>query len=451
MNGRDFINLVTGQVFSNRKRAFSYDEFLKATQQWRLNPPAWVSLSEPLHFEMAARKNPIVKAAINLLATSSSNGKKVAVDIKSGEIIPWTDDDAAIQKAFQLLVGFPNPTFSSREFQKQGTFYYSVFGNRYVYVNMPIGFNKKIDLLNINTLVNLPSQFVAIKETTKYYDQTTIEGIISGYALTNEDPIKIFKPHEILHFNEVNFSSDSFAVMGISKLEALKDPIKNTQLAFDAMTSLLENRGMQGILSPRKTDGMGAHVPLLPPEKKDIQDEFKGYGVGKNQKMFIISPMGIDYTKTIMSSEELGIYKEFSNNAIIIGNEFGVPPELIKTWIEGATYENQSSSMRRLYQDTVIPMVMGEDEYWTEKLNTAKYGFRIESRWDHIAVLKSAIKEDNIAFNLGSKGAMVLYDGNVITWNQALKRMNMPPVEGGDIYKYERDKVTEPKKDGNEG
>lgn len=145
-----------------------------------------------------------------------------------------------------------------------------------------------------------------------------------------------------------------------------------------------------------------------------------------------------------MSSEELGIYKEFSNNAIIIGNEFGVPPELIKTYIEGATYENQKESVNRLYQDTIIPMVAGEDEYWTEKLNTAKYGFRIESRWDHVSALQTARKEENISFNLGSKGAMVLYDDNVITWNQALIRMGLPPVEGGDIYKYERDKLTNP-------
>lgn len=440
MTGRDFINLVTGQIFSNRKRAFSYDEFVKATQQWQLNPPSWVSLSEPLHFEKAARENPIVKAAIDLLATSSSNGRKVAVDITSGEIIPWTTDDEAIQKAFSLLIGFPNPTQSAREFKKQGTFYFSVFGNRYVYVNLPIGFNKEIDLLNILSMVNLPSQFVAARETGKFYNQTKLEGIISGYALTNEDPIKIFKPHEILHFNEVNFSSESAQVMGISKLESLKYPIKNTQLAFEAMTSLLQNRGMNAIISPKKTDGMGANVPLLPQEKKDVQDAMKDYGMAKGQNQFLISPIGIDFTKTTLSSEELGIYKEFTNNAIIIANVLGVPPGLIKTVVDGSTYENLKEDTNRLYQDTIIPMVAGEDEYWTEKLNTVKYGFRIESRWDHVSALQTAKKEENIAFNLGAKGATVLYESNQITWNQSLIRMGLPPVKGGDIYKYERDK-----------
>jgi hypothetical protein len=436
---RDFIDLVTLRSFSKNNRAFSYESYLKALQTWKINPPDWVSLSEPLHFEKAARENPIVKAAINLLATSSSNGKKVAIDIISGEIIPWTNNNAAIQKAYQLLVGFPNPTQSSREFQKQGTFYFGVFGNRYVYANMPIGYNKEIDLMNIQTLVNLPSQFMAAKETKKFYDQIKIEGIVSGYALLNEDPVKIFSPYEILHFNEVNFSSNSAAVMGISKLEALKDPIRNTQLAFEAMTSILQNRGMQGIISPRKTDGMNANVPLLPEEKKEVQDEFKNYGVAKGQNAFLISPIGIEYTKTVMSSEELGIYKEFSNNAIIIGNEFGVPPELIKTYIEGATYENQVQSVRRLYQDTIIPMVSGEDEYWTEKLNTKKYGFKIESRWDHIPSLQLARKEKAIALNLGSKAAMGLYNENLFTWNQVLLAIDQPTVTDGNVYKFQRD------------
>ena len=128
---RDYFDLRT-LSFGRKKYVFNYDQYLQALQMRQLNPPAWVSLSEPLHFEMAARENPIVKAAINLLATSASNGKKVAVDIKSGEIIPWTADDAAIQKAYKLLVGFPNPTQSAREFKKQGTFYFSVFGNRYI-------------------------------------------------------------------------------------------------------------------------------------------------------------------------------------------------------------------------------------------------------------------------------------------------------------------------------
>jgi len=170
---------------------FNSSQSLLKNYDYNIGKPRWISLSKPQDFEDAVRFNPIVKGAINLLATASSNGKKIAVDINSGEIIPWTENNPAIKQAYKLLVQRPNPLQSAKEFAFQGTFYLKTFGNRYVYANMPIGFNSKIDLLNINTLVNLPSQFVNVEQTGKIFDQTEISGIISRYALNNFDPIII--------------------------------------------------------------------------------------------------------------------------------------------------------------------------------------------------------------------------------------------------------------------
>ena len=58
-----------------------------------------------------------------------------------------------------------------------------------------------------------------------------------------------------------------------------------------------------------------------------------------------------------MNSKEMVIYEEFSNNSIIVGNEFGIPPELLKTYIQGSTYENQLQSIKSLYQNTTITLV----------------------------------------------------------------------------------------------
>ena len=409
--------------------------------------PSWISLSTPQDFEKAVRFNPVVKSAINLLATSSSNGKKVAVDANSGEIIPWTENDKAIQKAYQLLGRRPNPLQSAKEFAFQGTFYLKTFGNRYVNAVLPVGMDSKIDLLNVEALYNLPSQFMDVKRTGKIYNQTDIKGIISRYARTNVNPIEYFDPEWILHFNEVNISSEEPTIMGISKLEVLKMPISNTQKAFEAMNTILSSRGMQGIISPKKTDGMGASVPLQSNEKKEIDDAFKiDYGLLNGQNPFMLTPIALDYIKTIMNSKELGIYEEFSNNAILIGNEFGVPPELIKTYIAGATYENQVQSVRRLYQDTTIPMVADEDLYWSDRLNTYEYGFEIQTRWDHIPALSNNKKEQALSLNLNSRTAESAYNNNVITLNDYLLLIEQPIVDGGDVYKFEWDK-----KNGNNG
>lgn len=405
--------------------------------------PEWLSLSTPADFEKAARFNPIVKAALNLLATSGSNAKKKLIDSVSGEEIPWTEKSEPIQK-LKNLFNRPNPLQSSREFQFQGLFYLKTFGNRYVYNLRPSGFDSQLDLMDIEVMYNLPSQYISVRKTGKLYNQTQLKDIISEYARTDVYPPEKYDPEGIMHFNEVNISSEASTIMGISKLEVLKEPITNTYMCFQAMNTILKSRGMQGIVSIDSRDGQGSIIPLDPKLKKETQKKFKkDYGLLNDQNPFLISPVPIDYIKTIMNSQELGIYQEFSNNSIIIGNEFGIPPELIKTYIQGATYENQLQSVRRLYQDTTIPMINDEDSYWSYRLNTEKYGFVIKSSWDHIPALQDAFKEKAQSINLKGRTAKEAYDLNIITVNQYLELIEQDTIENGDVYKYkwEKDKV----------
>ena len=198
------------------------------------------------------------------------------------------------------------------------------------------------------------------------------------------------------------------------------------------MNSILVSRGMQGIISPKKSDGMGFNIPLRPDEKKEIDEKFKAdYGLLNGQNPFLLSPISMDYIKTAMSSSEIGIYEEFSNNAIIIGNEFGVPPELIKTYIKGATYENQVQSVRRLYQDTVIPMVEDQDNYWSYMLDTEKYGFEIQTTWEHIPALQQALKEKAIALNFSGRTAKDAWDRFTINKNEYREMIGLKALEDG--------------------
>lgn len=404
--------------------------------------PSWISLSTPQDFEAAVRFNPIVKANINLLATAASNGRKVAISTKTGEEIPWNENEYT-KKAHQLLVKRPNPLQSAREFAYQGVFYQKTFGNRYVYALMPTGFDAKIDLMNIEVLNNLPSQFIDVRKTGKIYNQTDIKGIISSYARSNVNPPELYDPEHILHFNEVNISSQEPTIMGISKLEVLKMPISNSQLAFESMNTILRNRGQQGIISGASKDGMGSSMPMNDDERKEVENTFKNdYGLLNNQSPFIVSKFPLNYIKTIMSAKEIGIYEEFSNNAILISNEFGVPPELVKTYIQNATYENQGQSVQRLYQDTVMPQVADDDSYWSYRLDTYKYGFEIQTRWDHIPALAENKKDEATAMNMKITAASKAYNDGVITKNQYLIIIGQPTITDGDKYKADYEKGT---------
>jgi phage portal protein BeeE len=406
--------------------------------QYLLDQPAWLVLSNASQYREAVASNPVLYGCIDILASAAANGKKYLVDLDGNEI-KWSDKRAAVQNARKLFIERPNPIQSFKEFNYERYYMYFTFANNYVYLNNPIN-SFRTDVLNVATMYNLPSEFVTVRQTGKIYDQISVEGIIEKYSLTNYSPVKEFDPKNIIHFNDLNLSNIGNSIIGTSRLEALKYPITNTQLAFEAMNVILKTRGMQGIIKANNKDATGTQITLNKTAKDEIDATFKTeYGIQSNQKQYLISYTDIDFIKTIMNSEELGIYKEFSNNAMIISNGFKVPPELYKTYIQGATFENQIQAVRRLYQDTVIPLVENEDSYYTDRLDMRKYGFELRTDFSHIQALQEAFKEKAAALNMNTTSAEKAYNNNIITLNQYLELIEFEPIPEGDIYKYERD------------
>lgn len=408
--------------------------------QYLIDKPAWLSLSTATDYRKAAEENPVVSGCLSILCKAAANGKKYLVDT-SGNDVSWDSKTAAVQKAKKLFTQRPNPLQSPIEFDTERYYMRFVFGNNYVYMNNPL--TQKSNILNVQTLYNLQSEFVEIKQTGKLYDQTELSGIIEKYCLTNYNPVRYIDSNKIILFNELNTSGIGTSIIGTSRLHALKWAINNTQLAFEAMNVILKSRGFQGILKTSNKDKDGTMIPVNPNMKKEIDETFKTkYGLGENQNRLLITYADVEFIKTIMSSEELGIYNEFANNAMIISNGLGVPPELYKTYMKGATYENQLQAVRRLYQDTVIPMVANDDQYWSEQL-LSEFGLEIRTDWSHISALQEAYKEKAAALNMSVSAAEKVYNNNAITWNQYLEIIDLPPVVGGDVYKFERDKKTQ--------
>jgi len=426
--------------FFNRYSGIYRSNLNFSNYQRLVDRPAWLSLANPHEYRQAVASNPVLFGCIDILASSAARGKKYLVDL-NGKDIPWTSGKKGIQNARKLFVERPNPLQSTKEFNIERYYMFHTFGNNYVYLNNPFK-NFPTDITNVQTMMNLPSEYTKVRQTGKLWDQIEIKGIIEEYALTNYDPVKSFDPENIIHFNDLNLSNVGNSIIGTSRFENLRYPITNTQLAFEAMNVLLKSRGMIGIIKANTKDATGTQIPLRTEQKKEIDETFKQkYGTREDQEQYLITYTDIDFIKTVMSPSELGIYDDFSNNAMIISNGFKVPPELYKTYMKGATFENQLQAVRRLYQDAVIPMVENEDLYWTERLKMRNYGFELKTDFSHIEALQEAFKEKAAALSLNAKSAEAAYNNNIITWNQYLEMIGLDPVNGGDKYKYERGKA----------
>ncbi len=408
--------------------------------QYLVDKPAWLSLRSVHEYRKAVAENPVLNGCISILASAAANGKKYLVDL-NGKEIEWSSRRTGVQNARKLFVDRPNPLQSVKEFNLERMFMFFTYGNNYVYLNNPLE-SFDTDIMTVQTMINLPSEWVTVQQTGKIYDQIDIKGIIEKYSLINYDPVRYFPPDKIIHFNDINLSDVGNSIVGSSRLESLRYPITNTQLAFEAMNVILKSRGMQGIIKANNKDATGTQIPLNAVAKSEIDKTFKSdYGLRENQNQYLISYSDIDYIKTIMNSEELGIYKEFSNNAMIISNGFNIPTELYKTYTQGATFENQVQAVRRLYQDTIIPLVENEDLYFTERLQMRKYGFELKTDFSHIISLQEAFKEKAVALSMNARSAELAYNNSMITWDEYRILLELPPVGellGGNLYKYQR-------------
>lgn len=426
-------------VWALKRAGINQSAVNSSSWQYLVNKPAWLSLSNPHEYRKAVAENPVLNGCISILAEASANGRKYLVDL-DGKIIPWSSRMAGVRNARKLFVDRPNPLQSVKEFCYERKFMFYTYGNNYVYLNNPLE-SFDTDISNVQSMINLPSEFVTVRKTGKIYDQVDITGIIEMYSLINYNPPKEFDPTRVIHFNDINLSEIGTSVIGTSRLENLKWPIQNTQLAFEAMNVILESRGMQGIIKANNKDAQGTQITLSPEAKKEIQDTFKNdYGTRKGQSQYLISYSDIEYIKTLMNSKELGIYEEFSNNAMIISNGFNIPPELYKTYMAGATFENQVQAERRLYQNNVIPNTDNEDKYFTERLKMHDYGFELKTDFSHVSCLQEAFKERATALYYSARAADMAYNNNAINWNEYRGLLQVDDIDGenGKKFKFER-------------
>ena len=436
------VNEITGKFFYSLGDLFaksvSRSTISRSNYQYLVDQPAWLSLANPSQYRAAVQNNPVLYGCIDILASAAANGKKYLVDL-NGEEVPWDDKNKVVKAVRRLFVERPNPLQSVKEFNYERAYMFYTFGNNYVYLNNPLK-TFQTDILTVQTMYNLPSEFVDVKQTGKIYDQIDLAGIVEKYLLTNYNPPRDFYPDQIIHFNDINISDIGHSIIGTSRLETLKYAITNTQLAFEAMNVILKSRGMQGIIKANNKDATGTQIPLNQKDKDEIDRTFKTtYGVQADQKQYLISYSDIDFIKTIMNANELGIYDEFQNNAMIISNGFKVPPELYKTNKSGATFENQIQAQRRLYQDAVIPQTETEDQYFTERLKLRDYGYELRTDFSHVPALAENIKEKASTLSLNTSSAEKSYNSNMITRNQYLDMIGLEGEPNGDLLKSQWD------------
>lgn len=439
------------QAFSNTlKRIASFPLSKKLTGRKDLfqtlslfnNRPSYINISTVRDYFTQYLTNPVLYSAVNIIAKAESNVNIQVWNRKTEEVEPQGTTAKIPQKLYQLFAN-PNPLQSKREFFYQKSIFYNVAGNSYIYGNVPPNFN--LDITTIQTILNVWPQYMNYILAGGYFDALQISDIIKKWIFNGPNFSRDFEPNEILHQNYPNTDYQAYclgqkmgAISGTSVIESLRVPLSNIMLAYESRNVIIKNRGARIMLSSEKGDATGK-VPLLPPDKERLLDDLKDYGTLEDQNQFMVTTMPLKVTVIDQDVKKLGLFDEIVHDGMIVSNALSVPTDLLKLDLKGVTYENQDASMRRLYQDNVIPRTKEDFNAFNTWLGLNETEWELRGSFEHLPILQADKVKAATANKQKSDYMKDLFEHGAVTHNQWLKEVGLETYEGGDkrIWEFE--------------
>lgn len=406
------------------------------------NRPRYINISTLRNYFDVYNSNPVFYSAVNIIAKAESNVKIEVWNKRTEEVEPISTTQKIPQKIYQLFAN-PNPIQSKREFFYQKSIFYNVAGNSYIYGNKPPNFN--LDISTIQTLVNVWPQYMTYILAGGYFDALEISDIIKKWVFESGIFKREFEPNEILHqnypntdFQEYDFGSRSGRISGTSVVETLRVPLSNIMLAYESRNVLIGNRGFRAIFSSAKGDGTG-RLPLMPQDKEIIQEEIKEYGTLADQKQFLFTTMPINVDMVDQDVRKLGLFEEIVDDGMIVSNALSVPTDLLKLDLKGVTYENQDASMKRLYQDNIIPRTKEDFNAFNVWLGLNETEWQVRGSFAHLPILQENKEQNAKANDVTSKYYKDLFERGLVTVNQWLEAVEAKTVDQpwGENYIFE--------------
>ena len=322
----------------------------------------------------------------SVISTKANMRAKVNLQIvKRGTTDLYTGSDAS---NLQKILLNPNWYQSQKEFLRQCSLFYSVFGNEIDFFmwGASIGNDQYLKQISSLNFINIR----VLEDESQPLFLMTNESKKVGYEYNFKGKTILLKEQEIMHLTENNVSDNS-ELLGVSKLESLKQPIENIYNAYDSRGFFLKNRGAVNIL----TNDYGADneiVPLDEKQKLALQNEWKKYGTTKNQLSVLITNMKLKVQSVTQPVKDLMLFEEIQEDFYKICDSFGMDYDLFANQ-KGATFENKKQAEKKTYESTIIP----ESLEWVGALNKIlgleKRPYEIIGTFEHLQIFSDNKKE----------------------------------------------------------
>jgi phage portal protein BeeE len=358
---------------------------------------------------------PAVNGIINRKARAFTNGKWWILDKEGNEA---TGSAASKVSVIQKLLKRPNPLQNWNQFMAQAKVYEQVYGEVFIFSIIPAGFTDKT---KVKALWVVPNWIINVKLTGKHYFQTELDDIIEGYDISINGSKTDLPKGSVIHIRDINQNSTD-VIRGQSRLASLQDPISNIIAAYEARNVLITRKGALGILSNQTRDAAGA-VPLKDTDKDEVQNDFRKYGLGKDQYQVIITNANLKWQPMTFPTRDLMLFEEIEDDVRQIADNFDYPMYLLG-FKAGSTFSNVGEAKKSLYQDTIIPEAEGWAEVFTTFFELEDIGLRLSVYYDHLDVFQQSEKEKADALLSKVNANLPLLEKNLITLNQFMVNLD---------------------------
>lgn len=370
---------------------------------------------------------------VNTIATRVMTGIYSLQD-KDGNVI---EDN----ELWNQIIKKPNWQYSFHSFGWHYEAYKLLTGNAYGFTYIP-GMMSSLDdskfkptSKNIKAIHMLPSHYVWMEmkqPRPSHLMCLSSEDYIDHYNYNCGYPIPHIPPRFVTHIihKKMGNLTDMVTNKGVSPLKAAERPLSNLVAVYTSRNVLQVQGGPRGAIVSRKSDGSG-QVPLSPDEKEAVtNDVMRRHGTQRGQSPIIITDQPIDYIKMGATIAEMEPFKETRADLEAMCLIMNIPISLTAD----AKFSNLDISERNLYENVIFGEAHAFCSFLTELCRFDELGYTVKVNFDHITCLQDDAAKKAQAFNYNTQAATQLYDDGHITRNQLLNVVGEEPIEGGDDY-----------------
>ena len=315
--------------------------------------------------------------------------------------------EEVIKSPFVNILENPNPLVNGNELIRLYDMNMILYGNNYEFVLKPFK-NSSPKILNI-----LETNKIEAKITGKWYKQQDINEIIEYYIYKNGDENEKLTIEQI---NHTKLNNSNNPILGESPLKSLYMDISNIRASKKFRNVIMTKEGALGFISNNTKDAIGA-VAVAPEDRKRMEDAYvKNYGIEDGKSKIFISDANLKWNSTAYPIKDMLLFEEVDAGFKKIIDVLGLDENIFST---ASTYENKISSLRNVFQTTIIPL--------SEELSmnrTKLFGLDGKNEWlrldySNVPVLQENILEKTIANKNKSESISTLV-GSGMTLQEAL-------------------------------